>query len=363
MNARPVMIMAGGTGGHVFPALAVARALRDREIEVVWLGTQKGLEARVVPGAGFAIEWISVSGLRGKGWLAWLLAPFRLMLALGQSLRVMSRRNPGAVLGMGGFVSGPGGVAAWLTRRPLILHEQNAVAGLTNRVLARLAARVLEGFPGSFPASVTAETVGNPVRDEIVAVPDPVQRFATRTGPPRLLVIGGSQGALALNEIVPRAIASQNWPAVPLIRHQAGTKTLDIARQAYRTAGIEASVQSFIEDMAAAYGWADLVVCRAGAITVAELAAAGVAALLVPLPSAVDDHQTRNANFLAQAGAAELIAQRDLDIPSLGARLASLLADRATLLEMARRGRTLARPDASDKLTRACLEFAQGDQQ
>ncbi len=360
MSTPTVMIMAGGTGGHIFPALAVARALREQHVEVVWLGSRRGLEARVVPAAGFAVEWVSVSGLRGKGLLAWMVAPFRLLYALGQSLRVMARRRPGAVLGMGGFVSGPGGLAAWLSRRPLLIHEQNAVAGLTNKLLARFARRVFEGFPGSFPTGVEAEHCGNPVRAELLAVPPPAERYRTRDDAPRLLVIGGSQGALALNELVAAAIASQSWPSAPQIRHQAGEKTLEVARGAYAGAGVTASVEAFIDDMAAAYAWADLVVCRAGAITVAELAAVGVAALLVPFPAAVDDHQTRNAKHLVDAGAALLLPQQGLTAAELGERLAELLGDRPRLRAMAEAGRRLARPQAGATLTRACLTLLEG---
>ncbi|NNF50915.1 MAG: undecaprenyldiphospho-muramoylpentapeptide beta-N-acetylglucosaminyltransferase [Gammaproteobacteria bacterium] len=361
MSTRSVMIMAGGTGGHVFPALAVAHALRDQEIDVVWLGTRQGLEARVVPGAGFPMEWISVSGLRGKGFMSWVLAPLRLLIALLQSLRVIARRKPGAVLGMGGFVSGPGGIAAWLSRRPLVIHEQNAVAGVTNRVLARFATRILEGFPGSFGERAQAETIGNPVRREIIAVAPPQQRFADRTGPPRLLVIGGSQGALALNTWIGPALSKWKWQQAPVVRHQAGVKTLDTARAAYADAGFEFTIEPFIEDMAEAYAWADLVVCRAGAITVAELAAVGVAAVLIPFPSAVDDHQTRNAEFLVNAGAAELLRQSEMSEERLGACIGRLLADRTVLLRMAERARVLAKPSAGDSLTEACAALASGD--
>lgn len=360
MSAGTVMIMAGGTGGHVFPALAVADALREREVEVVWLGTRRGLEARLVPAAGISIEWVSVSGLRGKGWLAWLAAPWRLLVALVQSLRVMVRRRPGAVLGMGGFVSGPGGVAAWLCRRPLLVHEQNAVAGLTNRWLARLACQVFEAFPGSFPAGVVTEVAGNPVRPEFFALAEPGDRYLARSDAPRLLVIGGSQGALALNRVVAAAVAGQHWDSAPQIRHQAGAKTLQIARNAYADAGVTATVEAFIDDMSAAYGWADLVVCRAGAITVAELAAAGLAALLVPFPAAVDDHQTRNAQHLVDAGAAELIAQQELTAQRLGASLARLLPDRRQLAEMASAAKALAKPDAGAVLVDACLHQLAG---
>ncbi len=360
MSSRSIMIMAGGTGGHVFPALAVACALRERDFEVVWLGTRRGLEARVVPAAGFDMEWVSVSGLRGKSPLTWLLAPFRLIAALFQSLNVVRRRRPGAVLGMGGFVSGPGGLAAWLLRRPLVVHEQNAVAGLTNRILARLAVRVLEAFPRSFPPGITVETVGNPVREAILSLPPPEERFAGRSGPPRLLVFGGSQGALALNRALPEALALVSLSPAPLVRHQAGAGTLEIARQAYADSGVDASIEAFIEDMATAYAWADLVICRAGAITVAELAAAGVAALLVPFPSAVDDHQTANAQFLAAAGAAEILQQKDIDPASLAQRLTALLGDRQHLLKMASSARGLARPEAGQRLTDICVSLASG---
>ncbi|MEQ8204942.1 MAG: undecaprenyldiphospho-muramoylpentapeptide beta-N-acetylglucosaminyltransferase, partial [Woeseia sp.] len=265
MNLRPILVMAGGTGGHVYPALAVANALREQSREVIWLGTRRGIEARVVPAAGIPIEWVTVQGLRGKGRLALLIAPFRLMRALAQSLRIVARHRPAAVLGMGGFVSGPGGLAAWLLRRPLVIHEQNAVSGFTNRLLARLARVVLQAFPGSFSASVRARTVGNPVRAEIAALPVPAERFGRREGALRVLVLGGSQGALALNRIVPAALGLLSAETRPVVRHQTGSRTAEMAATAYRDAGVEVQLDEFIEDMAAAYGWADLVVCRSGA--------------------------------------------------------------------------------------------------
>jgi UDP-N-acetylglucosamine--N-acetylmuramyl-(pentapeptide) pyrophosphoryl-undecaprenol N-acetylglucosamine transferase len=347
--------MAGGTGGHIFPALAVARALRAESCEVVWLGTRPGLESRVVPAAGFPIEFVTVSGLRGKGLLAWLTAPVRLLYTLGQSLAIMRRRRPCAVLGMGGFVTGAGGIAAWLTRRPLVIHEQNAIAGLSNRLLARLAREVLEGFPDSFPSGVRARCVGNPVRAEIVALPPPGERFASRTGRARLLVLGGSGGAQALNELVPAAVARLPEHLRPEVWHQAGARTLATAEAAYRAAGLSVRLDAFIDDMAAAYAWADLIVCRAGAITIAELTAAGVGAILVPFPHAVDDHQSHNAAWLVRAGAAEAIPQDALDVELLAARLAALLPDRATLLAMAERARAVARPGATAELTLACM--------
>ena len=271
MSHRPILVMAGGTGGHIYPALAVARALEAESRPVVWLGTHLGLEARIVPAAGIEIEWISIKGLRRKGLLALVIAPFQLAWAVLQSLSVIARRRPAAVLGMGGFVSGPGGLAAWLTRRPLLIHEQNAVAGLTNRLLARLARVVLQAFPGSFNSRIVAETVGNPVRAEIAAIAAPTERFAHRDGPLRLLVLGGSQGAKSLNTTVPAALAKLAPADRPVVRHQCGTATMDAAKAAYAEHQVDVELLPFIEDMAAANAWADLVVCRAGALTVSEL--------------------------------------------------------------------------------------------
>jgi UDP-N-acetylglucosamine--N-acetylmuramyl-(pentapeptide) pyrophosphoryl-undecaprenol N-acetylglucosamine transferase len=354
----PVLIMAGGTGGHVFPALAVARLLRERECDVTWVGTKRGLEARVVPAAGLPIEWLSISGLRGKGWLTWLLAPWRLLVALAQALRIVRRRNPAVVLGVGGFVTGPGGVAAWLLGKPLLIHEQNAIAGLTNRLLARVALEVLEAFPKSFPAQAHARCVGNPVRREIAALPPPEARFAERSGRIRVLLFGGSLGAARLNDSMPKALALLPAHLRPEVWHQAGERGHADALRAYAEAQVDARVDAFIEDMAGAYSWADLVICRAGALTVSELAAAGLGAILVPFPAAVDDHQTHNARFLTDAGAAVLIADRDLTAERLAGELQRLSADRAGLLEMARRARQQARPDAADELARAVLQTA-----
>jgi len=363
VHARPILIMAGGTGGHVFPALALARLLRARSFEVIWLGTQRGLEARVVPADRIQIEWLSVGGLRGKGFMTLLAAPFRLALALSQALRVMWRHRPLVVVGLGGFVTGPGGVAAWLTRRPLLIHEQNAVAGFTNRCLSHLAREVLEAFPGSFGSGVNARAIGNPVRQDISAIAPPALRFADRSGAIRILVIGGSQGATRLNAVVPQALArlKQLAPAgVPAIdvRHQAGERWIEGGRQSYASAGVRADVRPFIEDMAEAYSWADLVICRSGALTVSELAAAGVGAILVPFPAAVDDHQTHNAQYLVKEGAAVLIADRDLTAERLSDELQRLCAGRGTLLAMAERARQLAKPQAADELARSCLEMA-----
>ncbi len=358
MNGRPILIMAGGTGGHVYPALAVARALQKQSQDVVWLGTRRGLEARVVPENGIDIEWISIRGLRRKGLLALVIAPLQIAWALIQSLGVILRRRPAAVLGMGGFVSGPGGVAAWLTRKPLLIHEQNAAAGLTNRLLARLARVVLQAFPGSFNSSTDVETVGNPVREDIAAVPEPGARYPGREGPLRLLVLGGSQGALALNETVPAALAQLDSGIRPVVRHQCGAATLETARAAYADSVVDVELLPFIEDMADAYAWADLVVCRAGALTVAELCAVGLPALFVPYPAAVDDHQTKNASQMAEAGAAEIIDQRELSEESLAALLKTWLTSRNELQERATRARGLAMPHALERITSLCLRQA-----
>lgn len=355
----PVMIMAGGTGGHVYPALAVARGLAAMGRDVVWLGTRRGLEGRVIPQQQIPIEWISVSGLRGKGVVSWLLAPFRLLRALFQALSILRKTRPSVVLGMGGFVSGPGGLAARLLGRRLVIHEQNAVAGLTNRSLARIADRVLEAFPGSFPnpghIRSGVETVGNPVRDEILSLAEPGRRMAGRSGSLRLLVLGGSQGALRLNTMTPLALAQIDSGQRPQVWHQAGARTLDQAKSAYRLHDVDARVEPFIEQMADAYGWADLVICRAGALTVFELAAAGLAAVLVPFPSAVDDHQTLNADWLVRAGAAVLLPEAKLSADSLAAMILRFSGDRQGLLDMAGRARALAAPGACGKVVRACL--------
>ena len=350
--------MAGGTGGHVYPALAVAGAMQRRAQRVVWLGTRRGLEARVVPDAGIDIEWISIHGLRGKGTMTLLLAPIRLCYALVQSIRIVARHRPAAVLGMGGFASGPGGLAAWLLRRPLVIHEQNAVAGLTNRLLARLARVVLQAFPGSFNARRKPITVGNPVRPDIAAIAAPEERLANRDGPLRLLVLGGSQGARALNEIVPAAIADLPSESRPMVRHQTGSATAAVARDGYENANVTAELVPFIDDMAEAYAWADVVICRAGALTVAEVSAAGLPAIFVPFPAAVDDHQTKNAAALAAAGAALVLQERDLTPPSLARVLAEWLSDRDRLVERAGIARAQAHPDALKNITDACLDTA-----
>jgi len=355
MAAR-VTIMAGGTGGHVFPALAVARELRDRGWQVSWLGTPDSFESRVVPTQGFELDTIAAFRLRGQGLGSVLLAPFRLLRAMGQARTVLRRRRPQVVLGMGGFVTGPGGLVSRLMRLPLVIHEQNAVPGLTNRWLARIASRVLEAFPGSFPPGVHAEATGNPVRKEILALEAPCEIESGRRL--RLLIVGGSLGALALNERVPVALGLLPSDERPLVRHQAGRGKVAVAEAAYADAGVEAQVSEFLDEMADAYRWADLVICRAGALTVSELMAAGMPAILVPYPYAVDDHQTVNGRYLTQAGAAVLIDQAELTPELLAEQRRALLADRGELSRMASAAYAMARRKATERVADCCEELA-----
>ena len=351
----PVMILAGGTGGHIFPGLAVANALRARDASVLWLGADGGMETRLVPAHGLPIRTIAVRGLRGKGFASTLAAPFVLLRSLWQAWAVLRRERPRAVVSFGGYAAGPGGLAAWLLRRPLIVHEQNRAPGMTNRVLARLARRVLCGFPDSF-ASVKNETVGNPVRAEISSLPQPAERFAGREGPIRLLVLGGSQGARAINEAVPKVVAALQSRQSFEIRHQCGEKMLDQARAAYAEAGVQASVEPFITDMAAAYGWADLVIGRAGALTIAELCAAGVGSILIPFPGAVDDHQARNADFLKERGGGDWLRQGDALEAQLLDKLRALAGDRAQLLRLAQAARAAAFPQAAQRVAEIVMQ-------
>jgi UDP-N-acetylglucosamine--N-acetylmuramyl-(pentapeptide) pyrophosphoryl-undecaprenol N-acetylglucosamine transferase len=352
---RTLLVMAGGTGGHIFPGIAVAEVLRARGWRIVWMGSADGMEARIVPQRGFETAWVRFAALRGKGVLRVALLPFNLLRGFWQALGALRRIRPDVVLGMGGYVSFPGGMMAALTGRPLVLHEQNAVAGLANRVLAGVADRVLTGFPDVLKKG---RWVGNPVREDIAALIAPAARFAGRSGPLKLLVVGGSLGAAVLNEIVPKALAAIDPAERPQVVHQAGATHIEALRAAYAAAGAAGELVPFIDDMAAKYAEADLVICRAGALTVAELAAAGVASVLVPFPHAVDDHQTANARFLAERGAALLVPQHELDAP----RLAQLVVefDRARLLEMAEQARALAKPDAAAAVAHECIELAEG---
>jgi len=359
-ESRRFLMMAGGTGGHVFPALATARALEARGHEVYWLGATGGMEQRLIGDTDIPLSLIHISGLRGKGKLALLLAPFRLMRALGEAFTVVRRIRPDCVVGMGGFVTGPGGVAAWLTRTPLVIHEQNAIAGMTNRILVRFANTVLEAFPGSFGADVVTRCTGNPVRQDLASLPEPETRMADRSGQLRVLVVGGSLGARVFNQQLPEALALIPESDRPEVRHQCGEKNLDEAKAAYEAQGVSASIEPFIRDMAEAYNWADVVICRSGALTVSELCAAGIGAVLVPFPHAVDDHQTANAKQMVDAKAAVLIPQPKLTPAILAETLQDLAKDRTRVMNMAKAARTLARPDATERVVNYCLEAANG---
>ena len=353
---KTLMVMAGGTGGHIFPGIAVAETLRAKGWRVVWMGNPDGMEARIVPARGYETAWVRFGALRGKGLVRKLMLPVNLLSGFWQALRALRSARPDVVVGMGGYITFPGGMMAALLGRPLVLHEQNSVAGLANRVLARVADRVLTGFPQVLAKS---SWVGNPVRAEIAAVAPPAERFAGREGPLRILVVGGSLGAAALNEAVPAALGRMPADQRPLVVHQAGEKQIDALRTAYARARVDGDLRPFIDDMASAYAEADLVICRAGALTVAELAAVGVASLLVPFPHAVDDHQTGNARFLAEHGGAYLLPQTELNAERLAGILASI--DRPRLLQMAEHARALARPLAAAEVARVCEELAGGD--
>ena len=355
--AGNVLIMAGGTGGHVFPALACAREFQARGYTVHWLGTPRGIENELVPQAGLPLHRIEMSGLRGKGLLSLLKAPLLLAKALWQARRVLRELRPVCVLGMGGFVTGPGGWAARLAGVPLVIHEQNAVAGTANRSLVPFASRVCEAFPDTFAASAKRRTTGNPVREELFLAA-PREALAGRR--PRLLVLGGSLGAEPLNKLLPAALAQLPGELRPQVRHQAGKQHAEISAARYREAGVEAEVLPFIRDMAEAYAWADLVICRAGALTVSELAAAGLPSLLIPLPHAIDDHQTRNAEYLAKAGAAVLLPQHATDAAALAAQLTEVLMHSDKLAAMGATARRLAKPDATRTVVDICLEVAHG---
>jgi len=356
---KPILVMAGGTGGHVFPALAVAECLRRRGESIVWLGTHSGIEARVVPAADFAIEWLSVQGLRGKGLASLLLAPLRLLRACWQALGILRRTRPKAVLGMGGFVSGPGGLMAWLLDIPLFVHEQNSIIGLTNRILGRLAVRSYFAFPEAAAAVAGGECIGNPVRADFIGLDDPVRRLEARLESRlQLLVIGGSLGAAALNRIVPAALACLDREQRPLVRHQCGERHLQDCEQRYREARVDAEVVRFIDDMREAYSWADLVICRAGALTITELSAVGAASILVPFPHAVDDHQYHNARYLEQQQAAQIMREEELNAENLALKIQFFQQNRRALVAMAERARASFRADAAERLADAILAGA-----
>jgi UDP-N-acetylglucosamine--N-acetylmuramyl-(pentapeptide) pyrophosphoryl-undecaprenol N-acetylglucosamine transferase len=389
-GGQGVLIMAVGTGGHIFPGLAVADSLRRAGVPVRWLGARGGMECQRVPAAGIALDVVDISALRGKGAARWLVMPFRLLRAVFQAFRLLGRERPACAISFGGYAAGPGGLAARLRGVPLLVHEQNRVPGMTNRTLARFASRVLQAFPGSWEERYAPLTCGNPVRQAVVELDPPGQRLAGRAGPLRILLTGGSQGALALNRLLPEALGLLAGEHAFTVRHQAGPRWVEETRKAYETAGIKrgtdggsgfsrdrqdtvaaeaaptertsqaessAEVTDFIEDMASAYAWADVVVCRAGALTVSEVAAAGVAAVFIPFPHAVDDHQTRNAEWLVENDAALLLQESHTDARKLANVLSSLAGDRARLASMATRGRAAAVPDAADRVAALCREY------
>ena len=350
-----VMIMAGGTGGHVFPALAVAEQLRAANASVAWLGTQRGIESDLVPAAGIVLNCIDIEGIRGRGLSALLKAPLLLWRSIRQALTVLSDFQPQVVLGMGGFASGPGAVAARLKGIPIVIHEQNSVAGTTNKLVSRIAQRVMQGFPG---ALANGEWCGNPVRSEIAGLTAPEQRLADREGLPRLLVLGGSRGALAINQMLPAALALIEPSQRPQVRHQTGKLHCAETQALYAAAGVSAEVVPFIDQMDEAYGWADFAICRAGALTVAELTSAGLGALLIPFPFAIDDHQTVNGQLLVEQGAALMIAQSDLTPALLAKQITALCGDSEGRLKMAISARQLAKTGAAERVADICLEVA-----
>lgn len=358
---KTALIMAAGTGGHVFPALAVANELREQGVEVHWLGTPRGMEVDIVKRAGIPISYIKIGGLRGKGILKQLLAPLKILLATFSALRIMTKIKPNVVLGMGGFVTGPGGVASRLLGKPLVIHEQNAIPGFSNVMLSKIATRILQAFPGTFKSTGKTFLTGNPVRKAINELDKPQTRYQERSGPIRLLIIGGSLGAQALNETVPKALALIDTALRPIVWHQTGRNKQVHTEEIYASLNLEVEVQPFIEDMHEAYRWADLVICRAGAMTITEISNSGIASILVPYPYAVDDHQTANAKFLSNAGAAVLIRQIELTPERLARELVGLIeSGRPGLLAMAEKAMALAMPDATQSVTRHCLEVARG---
>lgn len=366
VNAKnlTVMIMAGGTGGHVFPALAVADVLRKNGAQVEWLGTPRGIENSLVPAANIELHHISVEGVRGRGILGLLKAPFLIALAVLQAILIFRKAKSNVVIGFGGFASGPGGIAAKLLGMPLVIHEQNAIAGTTNRLLSKIANRVLAAFDGAFiDSNLDVETVGNPVRNVIASLSIPAVRYDERSEKNEalhLLILGGSLGAKAINELVPQALSNLSILERPIVRHQSGKNHLEATIANYMQHQVNAKVDAFVDDMAAAYAWADVVICRAGALTVSELMAAGVAAVLIPLPSAIDDHQTFNAAILTRANAGIAIAQHDLTAEKLAFLLQTQLHERANLKIMATKARSLALPQAAETVATICVEVARG---
>ncbi len=358
IQLKRILIMAGGTGGHIFPGLAIAHCLQAQGVEVHWLGTSQGLESRLVKEEGYPLHVITIGGLRGKGMKTLLTAPWKILLALRQAMQIIKQVRPDAVIGMGGFASGPGGIASWLLGRPLIIHEQNAKAGLTNKILAFFSKKILEGFPSAFKPSAKVITVGNPVRAEIANILAPEKRFAEHHPPLRLLVLGGSLGAQVLNEIVPQVLAQLKANERPEVWHQTGNKHFELAKKQYESMGLTVNLHPFIKDMSQAYAWADIVLCRAGASTVSELCAAGLGAIFVPFPHAVDDHQTANAEFMVRGGAALCIQQRELTEGQLAVIVKGFVYERQKCRDMAQAAYQLRKANVAERIVEICEELS-----
>jgi len=349
-----LMVMAGGTGGHIYPALAIAKQLEEKGVSIVWLGTREGLEARVVSQNDIDIEWIDIKGVRGTGLIRWIKLPLQLSKAIFQAIAIFNRRKPDALLSMGGFVAGPGGIAGRFKRIPLILHEANTIVGLTNRVLAKIATKVMCGFPNTKGLSNSAEVVGNPVRKNIVDLHKSNSRLTNDATKLNLLIVGGSQGALSLNQTLPRAISQIDPSICPEIRHQTGKGRSSEVNENYKKFGLKVDVHEYLDDMAESYQWADLIICRAGAMTIAEITTAGLPALIVPYPFSAGDHQVFNAQYLVDNNAAELLLHEHLTSESLAQKLSDLLSDRSRLAQMSTSTLALANTDATERAVKVC---------
>lgn len=355
-DVRKMVIMAGGTGGHVYPGLAVATRLREMKIPVVWLGAKSGIEEDIVPAHSIPLYSLSITGLRGNGFKKLIMAPIQLARAVFQAWAILRKEKPCAVLGLGGFASGPGGIAAWLLGIPIIIHEQNAIAGMTNRFLGRLAKKVLTAFPDAFTKKYKAVHVGNPLRAEFTEIPKPDVRFRNRQGRLRLLILGGSRGALSLNQVMPKAMAAIDKKYCPEIWHQTGKQHINITHKLYEEHAITAKVEPFIDPITAAYAWADLVICRAGALTVSELCAVGVASILIPYPYAVDDHQRANGLHLVHHHGALMVSQSELTVEKIVSLVSDLQNNKEKLFSMAKAARDLNQENAAMRVAESCLE-------
>lgn len=362
MSRAKIMILAGGTGGHVIPGLTIAKALEDAKCDITWIGTKGGIEEKLVPKANIKIEYINVMGLRGKSLMNVLIAVKQLIQSIFQSINLLMKYRPDVVIGMGGYVSGPGGIAAFLLRYPLVIHEQNSVPGTTNKFLAKIASSVLEAFPGSFRSNMNAKTIGNPIREEIALIEDPKKRLQDRNFPIRILVLGGSQGSLILNQSVPKAIKEVASSSKLEVFHQAGEKTLSNAKKAYENVPVGLYLVDYIDDIAEAYKWADLVICRAGAMTVSELLAVGLPVIFIPFSKATDDHQTENAKYMQELGAAEIVSENDISNDLLTITLNDWVKDRSVLKRRACLARSKAKLNSTSDIVEICLNYVSHDE-